>query len=109
MVFKKDDTKEILNEILRKLEKIENDLEILKRRIANYGMAEIYFDDENRFKEFVDFCSSIMKKDKTFNFDADERTKTVRIYSLTRGLLISKLNWIINHTNFKDIKFKIID
>jgi len=109
MVFKRDETKEILNEILKRLEKIENDLEILKKKVVNYGMAEIYFDDENKFKEFVDFCASIMKKDKTFNFDADEKTKVVRIYSLTRGLLISKLNWIINHTNFKDIKFKIID
>lgn len=109
MVFKKDDTKELLNEIFKKLEKIENDLEILKKRVMNYGMAEIYFENDTRFKEFVDFCASLMKKDKTFSFDADEKAKTVRIYSLTKGLLISKLNWIINHTNFKDIKFKIAD
>lgn len=108
MIFKKENIEERLQKIeesLQKLleisQKLFESLQKIEERSLFSSYAIVKTDD---FENFVDFCADLMKKDKTFWFDVDNENKTVKIYSISKGMLISKLNWIMKKTNFKQLE-----
>ena len=106
MIFKKDEISQKIEEISQKLlelsqkiDEISQKLQKIEERLPFNAFAVLKVDNVN---EFLDLCADLTKKDKTFWFDYDGNY--VKIYSLSKGLLISKLNWIMKNTKFKQIE-----
>ncbi|MBU5682631.1 MAG: hypothetical protein KQA34_02895 [Candidatus Aenigmarchaeota archaeon] len=106
--FGNEEIKKEIEELKKEIFEIKNSIEEIKKRLYFIGIAEIYFDDRKKFENFLNLCATIYKKDRNFVFDADNEKMIVRIFSITRGTLISKLSWILNNTDFKDLNFKIL-
>ncbi|MEM1544395.1 MAG: hypothetical protein QW734_07810 [Candidatus Bathyarchaeia archaeon] len=106
--FGGEELKKEIEELKKEIFELKNSIEEIKKRLYFIGIAEIYFDDKNKFESFLNLCATIYKKDRNFVFDADNEKMIIRIYSITKGMLLSKLSWIMNNTDFKTLNFKII-